>query len=280
MIGWRPTFALVTLVALALLGWIGVAVPDAPGQRPKNRQPILKALRLPGVVAVLLVTAAYVPAHNILYTYIAAFLDARESVLLVFGIASTASVFVTGALVDCRLRALTITATVLFMTASVVLITSAGSLVVVYGVMVLWGLGWGGVATLLQTAVTDTGGDRGQALFVTVCNSSIAGGGAIGGVLLGNFGPAFFPWTILALLTPALAVVITARAHAFPTGRTSEPVSADRRMTPRPAYAPGAYAFTPLRYHAPLPRLPGTPLPQAVVCRRSVASRRSALFIP
>lgn len=229
LIGWRPTFALVTLVALILLGWIGVAVPDAPGQRPGNRQPILKALRLPGVAAVLLVTAAYVLAHNILYTYIAAFLtarglsDARESVLLVFGIASMASVFVTGALVDRRLRALTITATVLFMTASVVLITSAGSLVAVYAAMVLWGLGWGGVATLLQTAVTDAGGERGQALFVTVCNSSIAGGSAIGGILLGNFGPASFPWTTLALLTLALALVITARAHAFPTGRIPSP---------------------------------------------------------
>ncbi|MCM1973703.1 MFS transporter [Streptomyces sp. G1] len=229
LIGWRPTFALVTLAALVLMGWIAVAVPDAPGQRPGNGQPVLKALRLRGVAAVLLVTAAYVPAHTILYTYITPFLDARglgdsrEGVLLVFGIASMAAVFVTGALVDRRLRALTITATVLFMTASAVLITSAGSSLAVYGATALWGLGWGGVATLLQTAVTDAGGDRGQALFVTVCNSSIAGGGAIGGVLLGNFGPASFPWTGLALLTVALAVVITARAHAFPTGRTPSP---------------------------------------------------------
>ncbi|MFE4263672.1 MFS transporter [Streptomyces sp. NPDC056883] len=229
LIGWRPTFALVSLVALALLGWIAGAVPDAPGQRPGNGRPILKALRLPGVAAVLLVTAAHVPAHTILYTYITALLDARglgesrESVLLVFGIASMAAVFVTGALVDRRLRTLTITATVLFMTASVVLITSAGSLLAAYGATALWGLGWGGVATLLQTAVTDAGGDRGQALFVTVCNAAIAGGGAIGGILLDNFGPASFPWTGLALLTLALAVVITARAHAFPTGRTPSP---------------------------------------------------------
>lgn len=145
---------------------------------------------------------------------------APASVLLVFGLASMASVFVTGALVDRQLRTLTATATVLFLTASVVLITSAGSLVMVYGAMVLWGLGWGGVATLLQTAVTDAGGDRGQALFVTVCNSSIAGGGAIGGILLGAVGPASFPWTTLALLALALAVVITARAHGFPARRT------------------------------------------------------------
>ncbi|MCX4775524.1 MFS transporter [Streptomyces sp. NBC_01264] len=229
LIGWRPTFALVTLVALLLLGWTGVVVPDAPGQRPGSSQPVWKALRLPGVAAVLLVTAAYVLAHTILYTSIAAFLDvrglsdSRESVLLVFGLASMAAVLVTGALVDRRLRVLTVTAMALFIAASVVLITSTGSLFAVYAAMVLWGLGWGGVATLLQTAVTDAGGGRGQALFVTVCNSSLAGGGAIGGVLLGNFCPASFPWTTLALLALALAVVIAARAHAFPTGRTAGP---------------------------------------------------------
>ncbi|WP_407841227.1 MFS transporter [Streptomyces sp. DSM 116496] len=41
LIGWRPTFALVTLVALVLVGWIAVVVPDAPGQRPGNRRPVL-----------------------------------------------------------------------------------------------------------------------------------------------------------------------------------------------------------------------------------------------
>lgn len=51
LVGWRPTFALVTLVALALLGWIGISVPGAPGRRPDTGQPILRALRLPGAAA-------------------------------------------------------------------------------------------------------------------------------------------------------------------------------------------------------------------------------------
>ncbi|MDG4856644.1 MFS transporter [Streptomyces sp. T-3] len=225
MIGWRLTFALVTLAALALLGWIQLSVPSAPGQRAEHRQPILQALRLPGVAAILGVTVAYVLAHNILYTYLAAFLDAhamggaRETVLLVFGVASVVSVFITGALVDRQLRALTIAGAVLFIAASGLLAVMATSLVAVYAAMVLWGLGWGGVATLLQTAVTDAGGDRGQALFVATCNSSIAGGGAVGGILLGALGPGSFPWTVLALLAPALVIVLAARTRAFPGRR-------------------------------------------------------------
>lgn len=225
LFGWRPTFALVTLVALVLIGWILAAVPDAPGQRPGQGQPILKALRLPGVAAVLGVTAAYVLAHNILYTYIAAFLDSqglgasREVALLVFGTASVVSIFLTGALVDRRLRALTVTSALMFVTAAGLLAVRAGTLPMVCVAMVLWGLGWGGVATLLQTAVTDAGGDRGQALFVTVCNTAIAGGGAVGGLLLNTLGPGSFPWSVLALMAPALALVVAGRRHAFPARR-------------------------------------------------------------
>lgn len=60
---------------------------------------------------------------------------------------------------------------------------------------------------------------RGQALFVTTCNASIAGGGAVGGVLLGALGADSFPWTVLGLLVPVLIIVLAARTHGFPTRR-------------------------------------------------------------
>ncbi|GAA2273396.1 MFS transporter [Kitasatospora cystarginea] len=223
--GWRLTFGLVTAVSVALVVWIMASVPDYPGQRADKREPILGGLRLPGVVAVLFVVAAYVLAHNILYTYIATFLDkyrmggSRDLVLLIFGIASMVSIWITGALVDRRLRTLTIASTALFIVAAVLLGLLADNAAVVYLAMVLWGLGWGGVATLLQTAVTDAGGDRGQALLVTTWNSFMAGGGAAGGIILDALGPTSFPWFVLALLAPVLLVVVGARAHAFPAKR-------------------------------------------------------------
>ncbi|MFC8229153.1 MFS transporter [Streptomyces sp. NPDC057287] len=227
LFGWRLTFALVTVVSVILLGWIWATVPDAAGQKPGAREPILRAVRLPGVAAVLFVVAAYVLAHNILYTYIATFLDtydhgdSRDTVLLVFGIASVVSIWVTGALVDRKLRMLTVASSVLFIIASIMLVMLAGDLWAVYGAMILWGLGWGGVTTLLQTAVTDAGGDRGQALLVTTWNSFMAGGGAVGGILLDVQGPKSFPWGVLVLMLPVLLVVILGRRHAFPAKRPS-----------------------------------------------------------
>lgn len=223
--GWRLTFGLVALISALLMIWVRVSVPEFPG-RPRGRgEPILGALKLPGVVAVLFTVAAYVLAHNILYTYIAAFLDAngmdaqRDLVLLVFGIASVVSIFVTGALVDRRLRLLTIVSSALFLVAAGMLTVLAGDPFMLYLAIVLWGLGWGGVTTLLQTAVTDAGGDRGQALLVTTWNSFMAGGGAVGGLMLSLLGPESFPWGVVLLMVPVVLVVIGARAHGFPAER-------------------------------------------------------------
>lgn len=225
LIGWRATFGLVAGVSVLLMAWIRISVPEFPGSPAGRHEPILGALRLPGVIPVLFAVAAYVLAHNILYTYIATFLAAngmdahRDSVLLVFGIASVASIVVTGATVDRRLRPLTILATVLFLVAAVVLTALAGDAAALYAAIVLWGLGWGGVATLFQTAVNDAGGDRGQALLVTTWNSSMAAGGAVGGLMLGVWGPGSFPWGAVALMIPVVLVVIGARAHGFPAKR-------------------------------------------------------------
>lgn len=224
-LGWRLTFGLVAALGAALCGWILVSVPDAPGRPQGGREPVLRPLTRPGVATILFVVAAYVLAHNILYTYIAAFLDAYgmkdsvDLVLLVFGLASLVSVVVTGAQVDRRLRALTVASTVLFAAGAAILAALAGSEAMVYVAMVLWGLGWGAVSTLFQTAVTDAGGEGAQPLLVAVWNGFMGVGGAVGGLLLGLFGPLSFPWSALALLAPALVVVVLARGHAFPARR-------------------------------------------------------------
>lgn len=74
MFGWRLTSGLVAVISGLLLCWIGLSVSAAPGQQAGRHEPILPALRLPGVVAVLFTVAGYVLAHNILYTCIAMFL--------------------------------------------------------------------------------------------------------------------------------------------------------------------------------------------------------------
>jgi predicted MFS family arabinose efflux permease len=217
-VGWRAAFWVMTGIAVVLVGWIVVAVPDFPGEA-SGRQQVVAALRMPGVVSVLVVTAAFVLGHNVLYTYVATFLGAVgmggsvDVVLLVFGVASILGIWLVGSFIDRRLRALTVVAT-LFVAVAAAGLLFFDSPVAVFVAVALWGLGWGGVPTLLQTAVAHAGGaaaDTAQAMLVTLWNVAMAGGGVVGGVLLDAAGPTSFPWSVLVLLVPVLAVV-----HRFP----------------------------------------------------------------
>ncbi|MFI9833391.1 MFS transporter [Streptomyces sp. NPDC051913] len=227
-LGWRWAFALMTGVAVLLLGWIALGVPDRPGQERAGRVPVARVLSVPGVVPVLFVTLVLVLAHTVLYAYIATFLDefglgdSTDLVLLVFGGASLLSIWIVGAFIDRRLRALTVASTVLVGAAAALLAVFADTPALVYVAAALWGLGWGGAPTLLQTAVAEAGGaqaDAAQAMLVTLWNAAMAGGGAVGGLLLGLFGATAFPWSVLALLVPVVAVVVGARTHGFPVPR-------------------------------------------------------------
>ncbi|MFD7729302.1 MFS transporter [Kitasatospora phosalacinea] len=225
---WRVAFLAMTALALAVIGWTAAAVPDLPGQPPERRERILGALAVPGVVPVLFVTLVFVLAHTVLYAYVASYLDhlgmggSTDLVLLVFGVASLAGIWVTGALIHRRLRVLTVAGAVLVAAAAAVLGLLSDVPALVYVAAALWGLGWGGVPTLLQTAAGDAGGERAdaaQAVLVTLWNAAMAGGGVLGGVLLDSAGAASLPWSVLALLAPVLAVVLGARAHGFPAKR-------------------------------------------------------------
>ncbi|MER5354874.1 MFS transporter [Kitasatospora sp. NPDC002551] len=228
VLGWWVAFLLMTVIALGVTGWIAAAVPEVPGQARGERTPVLRALAVPGVTPVLAVTFVFVLAHTVLYTYIAPFLDRRgmggatDAVLLAFGVASLAGIWFTGAHIHRRLRALTVVSTLLVAAAAAVLGLAAGSAAAVYAAAVLWGLGWGGVPTLLQTAAGDAGGeqaDAAQAMLVTLWNAAMAGGGVAGGLLLDRLGTGSFPWTVLLLLLPVLALVLAARVHGFPARR-------------------------------------------------------------
>lgn len=239
LVGWQVAFGIMSVLAVVLVGWILVIVPDYPGQKQSGRIPIRETLAVRGVAPVLFVTLTFVLAHNILYTYIATFLgtvgmgDVVDIVLLVFGIASMVSIFVVGAQIDRRLRLLSVASTILFGVAAAVLAGLADSHALVYVAALLWGLGWGGVPTLLQTAVGNAGGksaDLAQAMLVTLWNGAMAAGGVVGGVMLDTLGARSFPWSVLVLLVPTLLVIVLAR-NGFP-GRSTAAAVETQEKTP------------------------------------------------
>ncbi|MBA5205614.1 MFS transporter [Pectobacterium aroidearum] len=228
LLGWRMCFGMMSGLALILMLWVRIQVPDFAGQSADKRLSLGQVFTVAGVRSVLCVVLAFVLAHNILYTYIASFLAAvgmvaqTGLVLLVFGVASLLGIWMIGVLIDRYLRALTLACSALFCV-SVLALGVAGEIhAVVYAAVCVWGLAFGGAATLFQTAIVRTAGegaDMAQSMLVTVWNMAIAGGGIIGGVLLEHFGVVAFSPVLLVLLLIALVVVWSARQHGFPVAR-------------------------------------------------------------
>lgn len=224
LVGWRACFGLMSVLALLLMVWVSWRVPDFAGQARGNRLQLGAVLRLPGIRPVLFVVLTFVLAHNILYTYIAPFLAAAgmvertDLVLLVFGLASLAGIWIVGVLIDRHLRRMTLACTWLFAVAASALALGGESPMVIYIAVGIWGLAFGGVPTLFQTALAKSAGqsaDVAQAMLVTAWNMAIAGGGILGGVLLERLGVGAFSPALLALLLATLLVVARARQHGF-----------------------------------------------------------------
>ncbi|MED4954281.1 MFS transporter [Paenibacillus macerans] len=231
LIGWRAVFGLMSLLTLVLIGWVLWKVPDYPGQPANQRMTVRQVFVMPGLRPILMVVLTWMLAHNILYTYIAPFLERSglagrvDLVLLVFGIAALVSIWMVGLLIDRMLRPLVLISLLGFVLASVALWAGGTSAPVVYAAVALWGLTFGGAATLLQTAQANASGEEGvdiaMPINTTVWNLAIAGGGIVGGTLLELVGVQSFTGVLSILLLIALIIAWKAKRYGFP-GNGSE----------------------------------------------------------
>jgi predicted MFS family arabinose efflux permease len=225
--GWRWTFGIMSFAALALIVWMVLGVPDRPGQSAETHAPLLRVIALPGIAGILLTTLAWILAHNVLYTYIAPYLewtgvDVRvDVVLFVFGLAALVGIWFTGMFIDRALRPLVLGSTAGFALFGTALGLGGRHAIVLWVAMVLWGFAFGGAATQIQTAHADAAGDNVDVIMgvnTVTFNSAILGGGVLGGALLSGFGPAVFPWLVTALAVVAFIIAVLNR-RGFPAGR-------------------------------------------------------------
>jgi predicted MFS family arabinose efflux permease len=165
LVGWRTAFGIMSLLTLLLIVWVLAKVPDYPGQSGSKRLPLRQMFTTPGVRPVLGVVVTWMLAHNILYTYVAPFVAPAglggkvDVVLLVFGVAALAGIWITGRVVDLHLRAAILASLGAFALTALVLGLWADSAAVMYTCVGVWGLSFGGAATLLQTALADAAAD-------------------------------------------------------------------------------------------------------------------------
>jgi predicted MFS family arabinose efflux permease len=134
--------------------------------------------------------------------------------LLVFGLAALMGIWIVGLLIDRLLQVLLVISCTLFAAAALALGLWIASTEVVYLSVAIWGLAFGGLPALLQTALAKSAGDSAdaaQSMLVTVWNLGIASGGLLGGILLQGWGVMWFPWVVAALATLALITTLQPR---------------------------------------------------------------------
>ncbi|MBD8593468.1 MFS transporter [Pseudomonas sp. CFBP 8758] len=225
--GWRMAFGLMSGMTLVLIVWVLIKVPDYPGHSSSQRMALREVFSTPGVRPVLGVVFTWMLAHNILYTYVAPFVSKAglandvDLVLLSFGVAALVGIWATGRLVEDHLRRTVLVSLATFAAVAVFLGVFSASALAIYVGVAIWGLTFGGAATLLQTALADSAGrgaDVALSMNVVVWNSAIAGGGLLGGVLLGHWGVSSFPWVLLVLVLISLGIAAQARVHGFVGG--------------------------------------------------------------
>ena len=129
-----------------------------------------------------------------------------------------ASLLLVGVLVDRWLGPLVMASTAMFLGACAVLAAWPAAQVAIYAAVCLWGLAFGGVATLFVTALSNAAGpaqDVAQAMMTTVWNLAIFAGGVAGGMLLGQFGAVSFAYAAMAALGAALLVIWPTRCCSW-----------------------------------------------------------------
>jgi predicted MFS family arabinose efflux permease len=213
LIGWRATFAALAGLGILVAAWIRSSVPAVAGEPARDRIGLLRILKLPGVRSVLVVNGLLLLGHQAMYTYIAPFsarsgLARTSLVLLVFGVAAVAGIWVTSLLVDRHLRPTLLAALSLIVVAICALALFGRSRAFLLPAVAIWGFAFGGAPTLLQTVLIGASGPRyaevASSIQTTVYNAGIAGGSFIGGVALDARGPGALPWAALLLVLGAL----------------------------------------------------------------------------
>lgn len=221
---WRWSFGAMTALSMLALVLALVLVPDAAGQAPTSRLPLLRVFGIPGVSIVLALVFVWILAHNIQYTYIAVYLRFADVglpvdiALVAFGVAALVGIWITGVIIDRNLRRLVTASVGLFLVAGVVFIAGRHSLVAVVVALVLWGLAFGGAATQLQTALGEAAGDNADvanSVLTVSFNLAILAAGVIGALLIGGTDALALPGVMLVLAATAMLIAVAGRRSAL-----------------------------------------------------------------
>lgn len=220
--GWRSVFlvlgAIVAIIAMLSYFYL----PEVKGEKLTRSNSPFAVLKMPSMLIVLLLTFLSVAAHYGIYTYITllveliSFAGGIGLALLIFGIGSVISVIVSAKYIDVYLRPLIVLMLGVGGISMAMLLVFKGTFGISHVAFFLWGLAFGPLVTMYQTAVTrqvDEARDIATSVQSSVFNLSIMIATWVGGMFLTWFPASGVKLIVyMSLVCFVLAIIIAFQA--------------------------------------------------------------------
>ncbi len=226
LVGWRYTFLLIGLIALATLIVLYLLLPKLPSQNAGSAKSIPMLFKRPAFVGILIITTIVVSAHFTAYGYIEPYSELIAKItpnkitilLLIFGGAG-----IIASMIFSRLNA---KFPLLYLPGAIALLalTLLAIIPMTYvsnGILylsVIWGIAFTSIGLLLQLKVLELAPDAtdiAMAIYSGIFNVGIGGGALIGNLVITHMGAADMnaglanvPWVAFIISIAALIVAI------------------------------------------------------------------------
>ncbi|WP_111511835.1 MFS transporter [Mycobacterium kyogaense] len=220
--GWRASFITLAVASVATLALVGAVLPPVANSQPTSRpEPGRRGM----LVAVSASNLVVFVGHFSAYTFISLLLLSSGvgpgfigPILLACGACGLIGLWYAGKGLDRNPRRTTLI--LLLATVAAVALLGVGwpALVAVLGATALWCAAFGGVPSVYQACAVRTHAvspERAGAWINATANVGIAGGSALGAMLLDRAGLGVLPWVAMVLIFCGTLIAALAR-NAFP----------------------------------------------------------------
>lgn len=220
-VGWRIEFLVIAILIILIALGSHLMLPEVSGEKRVRANSPLTLIKNKGVLIIILLTFISVLTNYGVYTYITNLVDSINYsggigfAQVLFGIGSILSVLIAGKIIDKHIKILCL----LMLTSSLLAFIFFGSLssisFMVHLGFILWGIGFGALVTLYQTAVARQVPSNASAVATSLqsasFNFSIMIASSLGGAILasGNINNLLF--LMAAILGIGLLVAILSK---------------------------------------------------------------------
>lgn len=222
-VGWRTTFLVLGALGATIAVLSVKYLPSIAGEKLTKSNSPFAMLKIPSVLLVLLLTFLSVMAHYGAYTYITLLVETLRFhggislALLIFGIGSVVSVLLSAKIIDSHLRGLIVSMLACGVVSMSFLVFLGGINGLSHLAFFLWGLAFGPLVTMYQTAVSKQVADAkavATSVQSSVFNLSIMMATWLGGLILihmPNLGVLGIGYLSIICFVPAMIIAFMAK---------------------------------------------------------------------